>query len=100
KIIVLARGRLLNLGCATGHPAFVMSFSFCNQLFAQLDLWKYKNTGKYEKNVYLLPKELDEKVAFYHLKKLNASLTRLDDNQCEFLGVSKDGPYKCSNYRY
>uniref|UniRef100_A0A8C9H6B1 Adenosylhomocysteinase n=1 Tax=Piliocolobus tephrosceles TaxID=591936 RepID=A0A8C9H6B1_9PRIM len=100
KIIVLARGRLLNLGCATGHPAFVMSFSFCNQIFAQLDLWKYKNTGKYEKSVYLLPKELDEKVAFYHLKKLNASLTRLDDNQCEFLGVSKDGPYKGDNYRY
>ncbi|CXI81775.1 adenosylhomocysteinase, putative [Plasmodium berghei] len=101
KIIVLAQGRLLNLSCATGHPAFVMSFSFCNQIFAQLELWENRNTGKYAKNKsYILPKELDEKVAFYHLKKLNATLTQLDDNQCEFLGVSKTGPFKSESYRY
>lgn len=100
KIIVLARGRLLNLGCATGHPAFVMSFSFCNQTFAQLDLWQNKDTNKYENKVYLLPKHLDEKVALYHLKKLNASLTELDDNQCQFLGVNKSGPFKSNEYRY
>ncbi|GAW81348.1 adenosylhomocysteinase(S-adenosyl-L-homocystein e hydrolase) [Plasmodium gonderi] len=100
KIIVLAKGRLLNLGCATGHPAFVMSFSFCNQVFAQLDLWENRNNSKYQNNVYLLPKHLDEKVALYHLKKLNASLTQLDDKQCEFLGVTKNGPYKSNEYRY
>ncbi|SBS92529.1 S-adenosyl-L-homocysteine hydrolase, putative [Plasmodium ovale] len=100
KIIVLAKGRLLNLGCATGHPAFVMSFSFCNQVFAQLDLWENRNTDKYKNSIYLLPKHLDEKVAFYHLKKLNASLTHLDEKQCEFLGVPKEGPYKADSYRY
>lgn len=100
KIIVLARGRLLNLGCATGHPAFVMSFSFCNQVFAQLELWNHRSTGKYMNHLYILPKELDEKVAFYHLKKLNANLTTLDDEQCEFLGVKKTGPFKSDSYRY
>lgn len=100
KILILAKGRLLNLGCATGHPAFVMSFSFSNQVFAQLELWNNRNTKKYDKKIYLLPKELDEKIAFYHLQNLNAKLTKLDDAQCEFLGVNKNGPFKSQYYRY
>lgn len=100
KILILARGRLLNLGCATGHPSFVMSFSFCNQVFAQLELWNNRDTNKYANKVYLLPKELDEKIALYHLKNLNAKLTTLDEEQCQFLGVNKNGPFKSDVYRY
>merc|ERR1712154_739335 len=99
-IIVLAEGRLLNLGCATGHPSFVMSCSFTNQVVAQVDLWKNKDTDKYKSDVYTLPKELDEKVARLHLDKLNARLTELSEDQAKYIGVSKDGPYKPSHYRY
>jgi adenosylhomocysteinase len=99
-IIVLAEGRLLNLGCATGHPSFVMSCSFTNQVVAQLDLWKEKNTKKYERKVYVLPKLLDEKVARLHLDKLGAKLTKLTTEQAKYIGVKVDGPYKPSTYRY
>merc|ERR1711997_598405 len=99
-VIVLAEGRLLNLGCATGHPSFVMSCSFTNQVVAQVDLWKNKDTDKYKSDVYTLPKELDEKVARLHLDKLNARLTELSEDQAKYIGVSKDGPYKPNHYRY
>jgi adenosylhomocysteinase len=100
-IIVLASGRLLNLGCATGHPSFVMSNSFTNQVMAQIELWSNRNTGKYrEKLVYTLPKELDEKVARLHLAHLGAELTELNTEQADYLGISKDGPYKKGDYRY
>ena len=99
-IILLAEGRLLNLGCATGHPSFVMSCSFTNQVVAQLELWKEKSTKKYENKVYVLPKHLDEKVARLHLAKLGANLTELTDEQCTYIGVSKQGPYKPATYRY
>jgi len=99
-IIVLAEGRLLNLGCATGHPSFVMSCSFTNQVVAQLELWKEKDTSKYDKKVYVLPKQLDEKVARLHLDKLGAKLTVLSDEQAVYIGVNKEGPYKPSTYRY
>ncbi|KDO43195.1 hypothetical protein CISIN_1g011464mg [Citrus sinensis] len=99
-IIVLAEGRLMNLGCATGHPSFVMSCSFTNQVIAQLELWKEKSTGKYEKKVYVLPKHLDEKVAALHLGKLGAKLTRLTKEQADYISVSADGPYKPLHYRY
>merc|ERR1712091_603335 len=99
-IIVLAEGRLLNLGCATGHPSFVMSCSFTNQAVAQLELWKEKDTKKYEKKVYVLPKHLDEKVARLHLDKLGAKLTELTDDQAKYIGVNKEGPYKPAAYRY
>jgi len=98
RIILLAEGRLVNLGCATGHPSFVMSNSFTNQVLAQMDLWQ--NPGKYEKRVYVLPKHLDEKVARLHLKKIGAELTRLTDQQAEYLRVPVDGPYKPEHYRY
>ena len=98
KIIVLAKGRLVNLGCATGHPSFVMSASFSNQTIAQIEL--YSNARRYEKKVYVLPKKLDEKVARLHLKKIGARLTRLRDDQAGYLGVSVDGPYKPDHYRY
>merc|ERR1712151_1075386 len=99
--IVLAEGRLLNLGCATGHPSFVMSNSFTNQTLAQLELWKEKDSGKYETGkVYVLPKELDEKVARLHLGNLGAELTVLSDEQAEYIGVKKEGPYKPGTYRY
>ncbi|TAM46199.1 MAG: adenosylhomocysteinase, partial [Gammaproteobacteria bacterium] len=98
KIIVLAKGRLVNLGCATGHPSFVMSASFSNQTIAQVEL--FSNATKYEKKVYVLPKKLDEKVARLHLKKIGAKLTRLRDDQAGYLGVSVDGPYKPDHYRY
>jgi adenosylhomocysteinase len=94
-VIVLAEGRLLNLGCATGHPSFVMSNSFTNQVMAQIEL--YNHTSKYEKAVYVLPKELDEKVARLHLEKLGAKLTVL---QADYIGVPVDGPYKPGHYRY
>jgi adenosylhomocysteinase len=99
-IIVLASGRLLNLGCATGHPSFVMSCSFTNQTLAQLELWKERDTGKYAKDVYLLPKELDEKVARLHLPALGANLTVLTKEQSDYVGIPVNGPYKPDSYRY
>merc|ERR1712178_460144 len=99
-IILLAEGRLVNLGCATGHPSFVMSCSFTNQALAQLELIKNKNTGKYGKQVYLLPKHLDEKVARLHLPNLGARLTELTPKQAEYIGVPVEGPYKPDTYRY
>jgi adenosylhomocysteinase len=98
SIFVLAEGRLVNLGCATGHPSFVMSNSFANQTLAQLDLWKNKDT--YKVGVYTLPKKLDEEVARLHLEKIGVKLTTLTPKQAEYLGVSVDGPYKAENYRY
>jgi adenosylhomocysteinase len=98
RIIVLAEGRLVNLGCATGHPSFVMSNSFTNQVMAQIELWQ--NPGKYENKVYFLPKHLDEKVARLHLKKIGAHLTELTDEQCKYINVRKEGPYKPDYYRY
>ncbi len=97
-IIVLAEGRLVNLGCATGHPSFVMSNSFTNQTLAQMELWN--NTDAYENDVYMLPKHLDEKVAKLHLKKVGAELTELREDQAEYIGVTVDGPYKPEYYRY
>merc|ERR1711967_212583 len=100
-IIVLASGRLLNLGCATGHPSFVMSCSFTNQTLAQLELWKERDTGKYKTDqVYLLPKELDEKVARLHLPALGANLTTLTKEQADYIDVKVDGPFKPDTYRY
>lgn len=98
RITLLAEGRLVNLGCATGHPSFVMSNSFTNQVLAQIELWK--NSEKYEHKVYVLPKHLDEKVAELHLKKVGAKLTKLTDAQSKYLGVAKKGPYKPDHYRY
>jgi adenosylhomocysteinase len=99
KLIILARGRLVNLGCATGHPSFVMSNSFSNQVLAQLSLFTEK--GKYEAGkVYVLPKTLDEKVARLHLGKLGAKLTTLTKKQAEYLGLSAEGPFKPDWYRY
>ena len=97
-IYMLAEGRLVNLGCATGHPSFVMSNSFANQTLAQIDLWA--NRGTYEAKVYILPKKLDEEVARLHLEKIGVVLTELTTEQAEYLGVSKDGPYKPEHYRY
>ena len=97
-IIVLARGRLVNLGCASGHPAFVMSCSFTNQVLAQLELWK--NADKYEVGVHVLPKELDEQVARLHLGKLGAQLTKLTKEQSDYLGIPQEGPFKPDHYRY
>eukprot|EP00922_Rhytidocystis_sp_ex-Travisia-forbesii_P054331 GHVS01080559.1.p1 GENE.GHVS01080559.1~~GHVS01080559.1.p1 ORF type:complete len:497 (+),score=108.92 GHVS01080559.1:55-1491(+) len=99
-VIILAEGRLLNLGCATGHPSFVMSCSFTNQTLAQLDLWKKKGTKEYDNKVYLLPKELDEKVARLHLPALGCRITELSKDQAEYIGVSQKGPFKPSSYRY
>jgi len=98
KIILLAEGRLVNLGCATGHPSFVMSNSFTNQTLAQIELWQ--NPNKYEKKVYVLPKLLDEKVARLHLDKVGAKLTQLTKKQAEYIRVSEQGPYKTDLYRY
>ncbi len=98
KIIVLAEGRLVNLGCATGHPSFVMSASFSNQVLAQIELWQ--NHTNYENKVYVLPKKLDEKVAELHLAKVGASLTKLSDKQSEYIGVASEGPFKPETYRY
>merc|ERR1711877_108841 len=98
-IIVLASGRLLNLGCATGYPSFVMSCSFTNQVLAQLDLLKAKEKG-YKNQVYLLPKELDEKVASLHLPALGAELTKLTKEQADYIGVKQEGPFKGDTYRY
>jgi adenosylhomocysteinase len=98
KITLLAEGRLVNLGCATGHPSFVMSASFTNQVIAQLELWN--NADKYENQVYVLPKQLDEKVARLHLQKIGAHLSTLSKKQADYLGVAVDGPYKPDHYRY
>ena len=98
KIILLAEGRLVNLGCATGHPSFIMSASFTNQVLAQIEL--FNNKDKYTNKVYMLPKELDEKVASLHLKKLNVNLTKLNEEQSEYIGVPNNGPFKPEHYRY
>ena len=98
KIILLAEGRLVNLGCETGHPSFVMSASFSNQVLAQIELWN--NSKNYEKKVYVLPKNLDEKVAALHLEKLGVKLTKLTDAQSEYLGLNPQGPFKSDHYRY
>ncbi len=98
KLIVLAKGRLVNLGCATGHPSFVMSASFTNQVLAQIELWN--NHESYEKKVYTLPKYLDEKVAALHLEKVGAKLTALTPEQSTYLGISRTGPFKPDYYRY
>jgi adenosylhomocysteinase len=98
SIFILAEGRLVNLGCATGHPSFVMSASFSNQTLAQLDLWANKDT--YEKKIYILPKKLDEEVARLHLEKIGVKLTTLSEKQAKYLGVPVEGPYKSDIYRY
>ena len=98
KIILLAEGRLVNLGCATGHPSFVMSASFTNQTLAQIELWN--NHGEYENKVYVLPKHLDEKVARLHLEKVGATLTKLSKDQADYIGVDIEGPFKKDEYRY
>ncbi len=98
RITVLAEGRLVNLGCATGHPSFVMSASFTNQVLAQIELWT--NHDQYENKVYVLPKHLDEKVARLHLDKLGARLEELTAVQAEYLGIPVEGPYKPGHYRY
>ena len=98
SIILLAEGRLINLGCATGHPSFVMSCSFTNQVMAQIELWK--NHKSYENKVYVLPKHLDEKVAMLHLDKLGVKLTKLTKEQADYISVSVDGPFKKDEYRY
>ncbi|MGP1394147.1 MAG: adenosylhomocysteinase [Inquilinaceae bacterium] len=98
RLIVLAKGRLVNLGCGTGHPSFVMSASFTNQVLAQIELWE--NSDKYDNQVYVLPKRLDEKVARLHLAKVGAKLTELTPKQAEYIGVAADGPFKPEQYRY
>jgi adenosylhomocysteinase len=98
RLIVLAKGRLVNLGCATGHPSFVMSASFSNQVLAQIELWQ--SSKNYENKVYTLPKHLDEKVAMLHLTKLGVKLTKLSDEQASYIGVTPEGPFKPDNYRY
>jgi len=98
EIILLAEGRLVNLGCATGHPSFVMSNSFTNQTLAQLELWK--NSDSYENKVYVLPKHLDEKVAALHLAKIGVELEELSQDQADYIGVGMQGPYKGEHYRY
>jgi adenosylhomocysteinase len=98
RLIVLAKGRLVNLGCATGHPSFVMSASFTNQVLAQIELWA--NGARYENKVYVLPKHLDEKVAALHLDKLGVKLTKLTPQQAGYIGVPESGPFKPEHYRY
>ncbi|MCY4222006.1 MAG: adenosylhomocysteinase [Thiotrichales bacterium] len=98
RLIVLAEGRLVNLGCATGHPSFVMSASFTNQVLAQIELWRHPE--RYERKVYVLPKHLDEKVAALHLDKLGVNLTKLDEKQARYIGVDPNGPFKPEYYRY
>jgi adenosylhomocysteinase len=98
RIIVLSKGRLVNLGNATGHPSFVMSSSFTNQTIAQIELWK--NHENYKNEVYVLPKHLDEKVAMLHLEKLGVKLTKLTKKQADYIGVSTEGPFKPDHYRY
>jgi len=98
QLYMLAEGRLVNLGCATGHPSFVMSNSFTNQTLAQIDLWENRET--YVPGVYVLPKKLDEEVAFLHLEKIGAKLTQLTEEQADYIGVPQEGPYKPEHYRY
>ena len=98
RILLLAEGRLVNLGCATGHPSFVMSASFTNQVIAQIELWN--NYKKYDKKVYVLPKHLDEKVAILHLNKVGAKLTKLSKEQADYINVDVKGPFKPDTYRY
>ena len=98
RIIILAKGRLVNLGCATGHPSFVMSASFTNQVMAQIEF--YKNSESYKNRVYILPKILDEKVARLHLKKVGANLTALSQAQADYINVPVEGPFKPEHYRY
>ena len=98
RLILLSEGRLLNLGNATGHPSFVMSASFTNQVLAQIELWE--NTGAYENDVYILPKHLDEKVARLHLDRIGVKLTKLDGDQAAYIGVKPEGPFKPEHYRY
>ena len=98
RIILLAEGRLVNLGCATGHPSFVMSASFTNQVIAQIELWN--NSDKYENKVYVLPKHLDEKVAMLHLEKVGAKLTKMSKDQADYISVKQSGPFKPDTYRY
>ncbi|MCF8469322.1 MAG: adenosylhomocysteinase, partial [Parvibaculum sp.] len=98
RIILLAEGRLVNLGCGTGHPSFVMSASFTNQTLAQIEL--FTKPGEYDKKVYVLKKELDEKVARLHLEKIGVKLETLNKKQSDYIGVSKDGPFKPETYRY
>src|SRR5881227_1502885 len=98
SIFVLAEGRLVNLGCATGHPSFVMSNSFANQTLAQLDLWKNRDT--YKVGVYTLPKKLDEEVARLHLEKIGVKLTKLSKTQADYIGIPVGGPFKSEHYRY
>jgi adenosylhomocysteinase len=98
RIIMLAEGRLVNLGCGTGHPSYVMSSSFANQVLAQIEL--FTDSAKYPVGVYILPKQLDEKVARLQLSKLGAMLTELSDEQANYIGVPKSGPYKTDHYRY
>lgn len=100
SVLTLAKGRLVNLGCATGHPSFVMSTSFTNQVLAQLELWNNRDNDTYKVDVYRLPKELDEEVARLHLDKIGVKLTRLTQEQAEYMGVPIDGPYKPDHYRY
>jgi adenosylhomocysteinase len=98
RLILLSEGRLLNLGNATGHPSFVMSASFTNQVLAQIELWVHNN--RYENKVYMLPKHLDEKVARLHLEKIGAKLTKMSKEQSDYIGVNQSGPYKPDHYRY
>jgi adenosylhomocysteinase len=98
RIILLAEGRLVNLGCATGHPSFVMSNSFTNQVLAQMELWNHGD--RYENQVYVLPKHLDEKVARLHLGRIGAQLTELSEEQASYIGVEVEGPFKPDHYRY
>jgi len=98
SVMILAEGRLMNLGCATGHPSFVMSNSFTNQTLAQIEL--FTQGDKYENRVYVLPKHLDEKVARLHLARIGATLTVLSDDQAGYIGVDKNGPFKPNHYRY
>ncbi|MDD9728266.1 adenosylhomocysteinase, partial [Roseovarius sp. SK2] len=98
RIILLSEGRLLNLGNATGHPSFVMSASFTNQVLAQIELWK--NGGEYQNKVYILPKHLDEKVARLHLDRIGVKLTQLSPEQASYIGVTPEGPFKPEHYRY
>ena len=98
RILLLAEGRLVNLGCATGHPSFVMSASFTNQVIAQIELWN--NSDKYQRKIYVLPKHLDEKVAYLHLNKVGAKLTKLTKEQAKYISVNVEGPFKPDIYRY
>jgi adenosylhomocysteinase len=98
RIILLAEGRLVNLGCATGHPSFVMSNSFTNQVLAQMELWNHGD--RYENRVYVLPKHLDERVARLHLERVGARLTTLSEKQARYIGVAVEGPFKPEHYRY